>query len=110
MAGGVVPSGHDIMHLCDTKPCVRPDHLTTGTRSENVRDGFRNPANRGVCAGENNGRNRLTWNDVRAIRAAAAKGARQADLARQYGITQAHVSHIVRGLRWPEPVQAEAVA
>jgi hypothetical protein len=108
MHRGRVPAGLDVMHSCDTKACVNPGHLSVGTRSQNLLDGF--AAHPGVCAGENNGRARLNWPKVRAIRAAAASGTSQNDLARQYGITQAHVSYIVRGLRWPEPVQAEAVA
>jgi hypothetical protein len=102
MHGGVLPTGYDVMHDCDTKPCVRPSHIRAGTRSENLRDGFANPANAGVCAGENNGRARLTWDDVHAIRAARKAGASQPDLARRYGVTQVQISHIVRGTRWPE--------
>jgi hypothetical protein len=109
---GPVPDGLDILHSCDVKHCVNPAHLRPGTHTENIREAFAKlPA--GHFAGENNGRNRLTWNDVRAIRAAAAKGARQADLAAQYGVAQAHISQIVHGKRWrpeTEPVQAEAVA
>lgn len=100
MHGGVIADGLDVMHACDTKPCVRPTHLTTGTRTENLLDGFANPANRGVCAGENNGRARLTWNDVHAIR--SATGLNQAELAARYGVSQPQMSGILRGRKWPE--------
>lgn len=114
--GGTVPDGYDVMHACDTKSCVRPSHLSAGTRSENLLDGFASPANRGVCAGENHGRARLTWAILHTIRAALATGASQADLAREYGVTQSHISHIANGKRWPEDtcpvhgVAAESVA
>jgi len=100
MHGGTVPDGFDVMHWCDVKPCVRPDHLSAGTRTENLLDGFASPANRGVCAGENNGRARLTWDDVHAIR--AARGLNQPALAALYGVSQVQISHILRGTRWPE--------
>lgn len=33
-----IPKGLDIMHICDNPSCVRPSHLTIGTRSENILD------------------------------------------------------------------------
>jgi hypothetical protein len=35
---GAVPNGYVIRHTCDTPKCCNPNHLTTGTRSENARD------------------------------------------------------------------------
>lgn len=99
-AGGSIPPGLDVMHLCDTKACVRVSHLTVGTRSVNLLDA--NPANEGVCAGENNGRARLNWDDVHAIRAAVAGGASQKSQADLYGVVPVQISNIVRGARWPE--------
>lgn len=97
---GPIPEGLDVMHSCNVKACVNPAHLSTGTRSQNLLDGF--AAHPGVCAGENNGRARLTWDDVHAIRAAGKAGTLQRELAARYGVTQAQISQILRGSRWPE--------
>lgn len=34
---GPIPNGLYILHLCDNKPCVNPQHLQLGTQSENIR-------------------------------------------------------------------------
>lgn len=38
LAGRSVPAGMDVCHTCDNPPCVRPDHLFIGTRSDNMKD------------------------------------------------------------------------
>lgn len=39
MAGMPVRSPRDVvMHRCDTPRCVKPDHLSVGTQSDNMRD------------------------------------------------------------------------
>lgn len=35
------PEGLDIMHDCDNKLCVNPNHLEAGTRSKNVKDAIK---------------------------------------------------------------------
>jgi len=35
---GPMPSGHVVRHTCDTPMCCNPDHLISGTRSENALD------------------------------------------------------------------------
>lgn len=35
---GALPKGAHVLHHCDNPPCVRPDHLFTGTQADNMRD------------------------------------------------------------------------
>ena len=38
LQNGPIPEGHLIMHRCDNPPCVRGEHLTTGTNADNLKD------------------------------------------------------------------------
>jgi hypothetical protein len=108
---GPVPARMDVMHSCNVKACVRPDHVSVGTRTQNILDGFRDKP--GVCAGENNGRAVLNWDIVHLIRSV---GGRTMDLAAQYHVSTTSITAIKKGRKWPEsscPVHgqfAEAVA
>lgn len=104
---GAIPAGLFVCHSCDNPPCVNPSHLWLGTPRENTRDrdqkgrrgrGYRIP---NPVRGEAHGNSKLTNKLVAEIRTRLAAGTtRQADIAREFGITQTVVSAIGRGRAW----------
>lgn len=110
---GPIPAGMCVMHQCDEPSCVNPAHLRLGTNAENTADKMRKGRHR-VAAGDSHymRRNpllrsgdkaagaRIKEHDVIALRERAARGERQKDLAKEFGITRSAVSAIVVRRNW----------
>lgn len=92
--------GNDLVrHDCDTPRCVRPDHLRVGSAADNVND----MVSRGRHADQSgalNGNAKLSPADVEKIRQLYAAGAKQAALAKRFGVSQGHISGIVTRAKW----------
>lgn len=98
---GEIPEGLCVCHRCDNPSCVRPDHLFLGTQADNMHD--RDNKGRGVFpdnSGENQWRSKFTNENVKTIRILHANGARNVDLAKQFGGSPQNISRIVCGRRW----------
>lgn len=95
-----------IRHDCDNPRCVNPEHMQTGTRTDNARD----KVSRGrhllnIQRGEQCHRAKLTKLQVEDIRKNCIPGSRsqgQSSFARKYGITSGAVCRIYRGKQWAE--------
>lgn len=85
---GEIPEGLQVLHSCDTRCCVNPDHLRAGTQKENAEDAVTR-----MRVG------RLRTEEVLAIRADPRS---TRDIGRSYGISSGHVSSIKRGKSWQE--------
>ena len=86
--------GLDACHSCDTPECVNPAHLRFDSRLSNVRDMY--------ARGRQGRSGKLTDEQIIEIRKRRANGARQVDLARDYGVSGGQISMIVRGKRWAD--------
>lgn len=40
VAHGEIPAGRVVMHTCDNRWCIEPNHLVAGTQSDNLKDCF----------------------------------------------------------------------
>lgn len=96
---GEIPDGKIIMHSCDNRKCVNPDHLIAGTYLENMQDMIRKDrAHHPIKYGEESPRAKLTDDNVRAIRSAV--GVSDAEFARRFGVTNAAVRNARIGITW----------
>lgn len=98
VTNGPIPEGLVVRHKCDNRKCVNPGHLEVGTFQDNINDRVvrgRNGDNSGMAIGGN----KLSVNDVRAIRA-NPDGLLQRELGERYGITQNMVSKIQLRRSW----------
>jgi len=123
-----IPQGLWVLHHCDNRPCVNPEHLFLGTAIDNVADmvakgrqakGHQNgvythPEKRArgqhsgaythpekVLKGEKNGTSKLTETDVIEIRRRWSAGSvTQTKLAFDFNVSQATVWHIIFRKNW----------
>ncbi len=86
-----------VLHKCDNRACVRPDHLFLGTQIENMMDMI--TKGRGA-RGERSGLSVLCDANVIDIRRRKATGESAKKIGEMYAITAAHVQQICRRLRW----------
>lgn len=93
-------SGHESRHGCDCRPCVNPDHLLEGTRSDNMRDCVERGRHIGFTekhCGENHNHAVLKEADVLAIRASKEMGT---VLAQRYGVSTTQIGRIRNRESW----------
>lgn len=83
-----------VLHRCDNRLCVNPDHLFLGTRTDNMEDKV---AKGRQLKGEQAPQAKLTEEQVFAIRRDTRT---QRVIAADYGIVQSHVSLIKSGKHW----------
>jgi hypothetical protein len=117
--GGPIPDGLWVLHRCDNRICVNPQHLFLGTPRDNTQDMLRKGRQNIAALAHKNRRRgdnhpsrymrerlkrgaehhsaKVTEDDVRTIRGSAASGV---EMARRFGVTPVTISRIRRRLIW----------
>jgi len=87
---GPIPNGLNVLHRCDIRPCVNPNHLFLGTQADNIADMVAKGRSRPVPH-YGPRLSPLSMGDRTAIRASNAQGV---DLAVMYRVSPATISRI----------------
>ncbi len=90
---GAIPEGMHVLHTCDNKRCVNPEHLELGSKSKNTKDAWE----RGLVG---------PWArkiNFRIAQQICQATGTQSEIAAAFGISQSMVSSIRRGDSWLEP-------
>lgn len=93
LKNGEIPEGQWVLHNCDNRKCVNPDHLYLGNAKDNSRDREERRTS--------NPRARHSLETVLECQRLYAMGWRQVDIAAKLAMTQQSVSRFVRGLYSP---------
>jgi hypothetical protein len=109
---GEIPEGMDVLHKCDTPPCVNPNHLFLGTQIDNIKDMVKKGRARAL-QGEENPLSKLKKEDILFIRQKVFIGKIRGpdgkfrksynchkQIADIYNITSANVRSIINRKTW----------
>jgi hypothetical protein len=88
-----VPATLFVLHRCDNRRCVRPDHLFLGTNSDNMIDMV--VKGRADNRGERNNNARLTDEEIAEIRTRYRPQVNGTLLAREYGVSLSTIMNVI---------------
>ena len=91
-----IPEDMCVLHKCDTRSCVNPDHLFLGTKGDNARDAVRK-GRQTRTQGSRNGHAKLDESKVSEIRSSTKK---QKELAAEFGVDQSVISEVKTRKIW----------
>jgi hypothetical protein len=104
---GDIGDGMGVLHKCDNRRCVNPEHLFLGTQKDNVRDAM--SKGRATCQnyrtftpmlGESHPQAKLNNQSVLEIMSLHRGGASNVAIALLYGVNHSQIANIVNGKKW----------
>jgi hypothetical protein len=94
---GKIPEEMCVLHKCDVRNCVNPDHLWLGTNQDNTADKI---AKGRQIFGEKSGTSKLTEKDVLKIRKMRISGKTIKEISEYFCMTSNNISQICLNKRW----------
>lgn len=88
------PGKLHVLHRCDNRACVRPDHLFLGTCFDNMQDCS---AKGRIAFGERNAHTKLSNAEAFEIKKLLVSGTPQRHIAKQFGVCRSLIASIAVG-------------
>ncbi len=91
-----IPNNLHVLHKCDNRKCINPEHLFLGTNKDNACDRTikgRSSSRKGEC----NGRSKLKAEDIQII---LSDKRQYKNIAESYNVNPSTISAIKRGIHW----------
>jgi hypothetical protein len=97
-----IPAGLCVLHRCDNRGCVNPEHLFLGTYKDNSKDAVKKE--RWVDnTGEQSGNAKLTWEQVKEIRSRyVPRVVTQQQLATEFNVDDSEICRVISGEIWKQ--------
>ncbi len=96
---GKIPKNMFVLHKCDNRQCIAPQHLFLGTQADNIKD--MQIKKRNSCGiGERQGNSKLTENDVREIRELIQVGTKHKKIALKFKVSERTIADIKYKKTW----------
>lgn len=98
---GPIPVGLCVMHICDNRPCINPNHLVAGSHAANMQDVKRKGRS---MSGAASPRAKLTEEEAKMIRELGRVGNHHHHIAARFGVSRSTVTKIINGTAYREPM------
>lgn len=105
---GPINDGLWVLHKCDVRACVNPDHLYLGTHADNTADMVKR--NRSVKwggrrKGLNNPNCRLSEDEIKEVVILLKSGVTHQRVADRFGVGRSTITHLWLGRTWEGLIQ-----
>lgn len=108
---GPIPEGASVLHRCDVRRCVNPDHLFLGTQKENIGDMWEKGRQQKYQRGSARVEAKLDESKVAEILVLlATTRLSHRQIAERYGVTTGVIGGIAIGITWKHVPRPEGYA
>jgi hypothetical protein len=98
---GKIKNGLSVLHKCDVRNCVNPEHLFIGTQQDNMTDMINKRRHRtNPSIGEKSGRAKLKESDVIEIKRLIKLNLSMSSIANKYGVSPRAIRSIKDNENW----------
>jgi HNH endonuclease len=98
---GQIPSGMMVLHKCDVRDCVNPDHLFLGTQTDNMRDMAKKGRGKyPLLTGELNPMAKLKFSDIALMKSKRGLGLSYKAIAALFDVSAMTAYRAINGQSW----------